>query len=447
MHYIRLLSPPSLDKKNNLKLVLTITTDLGDSFLSPPKPVPISVYAHTPRPEDAPHSGNKVKLDDGSVIWKSGLRVLKLNLPLGGLVLRRIQDLKDADKSLPKLRIVASRELLDPPPISEIPFDHDGRILGISASCPWSDSEPCYTATRTFSTYPGGTLELHIDEEIGESIDRHVWDAGVVTTGLAFDMCRSQGTPKWNKMPQLRQLLSAASVDKPLNVLELGCGVGILGIGLATALSSSHSVKLADQLQPEHESSTAEGTPPEAADEDTAGADVRIGDVLLTDLPDAEEMTLRNIEPFTQSLDTAKRSIVTLTFESLDWDDGKTGTFGPQARTTAWDLIIISDCTYNVDMIPALVQTLSHLHKSALQLGETGLKVMLATKPRHSSEKALFDLMDAEGWAVVETASQPLPALGMDNESVEIFLFAKNADEVIDRGVSHISASKRRKLG
>lgn len=46
MHYVRLLRPPALSLKPSgasLSLVLAITTDLREAFLSPPKPIGISI--------------------------------------------------------------------------------------------------------------------------------------------------------------------------------------------------------------------------------------------------------------------------------------------------------------------------------------------------------------------------------------------------------------------
>lgn len=45
MHYIRLLRPPGLSNRGSkaiLSLLLTITTDLGDSFLCPLQPLRLS---------------------------------------------------------------------------------------------------------------------------------------------------------------------------------------------------------------------------------------------------------------------------------------------------------------------------------------------------------------------------------------------------------------------
>lgn len=444
MHYIRLLRPPSLDEKDHLKLVLTITTDLGDSFLCPEQPLPISVYAHHLK-QHLPHqAADNVRIDDGSVSWRSGLRVLKLDLQLPAQFMRTLRNTED-DKNSPSIRIIASRKYLDPPNIAEIPFDTEGRVLGLSVSLPRPGRATSFTASRELSTSGKGIFgTLRIDEEIGESIDRHVWDAGVVTTGLFFDMCKTGHEAKWAKTRLLRKILCSATSDRPLNVIELGCGVGILGVGLATVMSAQYRSKTLDRSSQEGGHTIVGSGNLESCPADADPEPSQLGSILLTDLPDAEELTTGNILQYNEAQYAASFGSVPLEFESLDWEDGKNGMFGPRAYATAWDLIIISDCTYNVDMLSALVDTLSALYKTTVGLGKTGPNVMLATKPRHSSEKALFDLMTASGWNILESASQLLPSLGLEDESVEIYLFGKMTEQESD--TRQPPSAKRRRL-
>ncbi|KAJ4410321.1 hypothetical protein N0V82_009268 [Gnomoniopsis sp. IMI 355080] len=438
--------PPVHHTNDTLKLVFTITTDLGDSFLNPEQPLPISVHASDLEQESPNWTKYTVKIDDGSVKWRSGLRVLKIDLQLPVQISRKLRAAQE-DNSSPSIRISASRNSSALPNIAEIPFDTQGRILGLSVPLPRPGKEACFTATRELlMSFEGANATLRIDEEIGESIDRHVWDAGIVTTGLIFDMYKAPSKATWTKTPLLRSILGSATSERPLHVIELGCGVGILGIGLATALSAEFQTKALDASPEEAEYiSASNGTL------DNSGGAVaelpEVGSILLTDLPDAEELTRRNILRYSEGQQTLGPEIASLDFESLDWEDGKNGIFGPKANATGWDLIIISDCTYNVDMLSALVETLSRLHSSSMALAKTEPKVMLATKPRHPSEKALFDLMAASGWEQLESANQPLPSIGLEDESVEIYLFGKAPEKGSDGG--HISSlpAKRRRLG
>lgn len=433
MHYVRLMRPPSLDEQRKLKLVLAITTDLGDSFLCPDDPVPISVFLTEVPSTGTDNDQNQTfcltsrKAGKSGVYWKQGMRIIKLDLPVPDKVFKSIKESSPQARPAPTICIVASHNLESPPKAADIPFDAEGRIMAVESEFPWpSDGQQTFESTRRLALAEGGFLD--VDERIGESIDRHVWDAGVVTTGVLVNMCQGEvAKHTWDRTPLLKDILCSVTPERPLNVIELGCGVGILGVGLAATLSR----RLSSSWDPE----------------DSTQSPSRI---LLTDLSDAEEVALANIareKKERQAVSTEKPSVDT-DFECLDWDEGKTGIFGPNAQASSWDLIIISDCTYNVDMLSALVKTISKLHRLSVDKERKGPRVMLATKPRHSSEKALFGMMDSDGWRILENACQPLPVLGLEDQTVEIYLFGKESEQSSggDGASSTPSAPKRRKL-
>ncbi|KAL6820736.1 hypothetical protein V8C40DRAFT_268144 [Trichoderma camerunense] len=132
--------------------------------------------------------------------------------------------------------------------------------------------------------------------------------------------------------------------------------------------------------------------------------------ILMTDLEEAESRTRLNMSRFLQARQEHKSNTappVKLPYENLDCEQGQEGVFGPGAQSHRWDLVLLSDCTYNVDMLPALLGTLSALHES--NTAETGeqlqsTKVILATKPRHASEEVLFGLLSDQGLGGVTQA-------------------------------------------
>lgn len=429
MHYIRLMRPPSLDDQRKLRLVITITTDLGDSFLCPDEPVPISVFLKEGSSTSTDDGQNQTfcltsrKAGKSGVYWKEGMRIIKLDLPVPDKIFKTVKKSPPASSLTPTICIVASHNLEGSPKAADIPFDVNGRIMAVESEFPWlPQGERAFESMRRLALAEGSFLG--VDERIGESIDRHVWDAGVVTTGVLVNMCQGEVSKHtWDRTPLLKDLLCSVTPDRPLNVIELGCGVGVLGIGLAAALSRRMS------------SSWEADSPTQSP--------IRI---LLTDLSDAEEVALANIagEKKARKAISSGEPSVNTDFECLDWEEGKTGAFGPKARASSWDLVIISDCTYNVDMLLALVKTIAELHKLSMEKARKSSRVMLATKPRHSSEKALFGLMDEYGWKILESASQPLPALGLEDQTVEIYLFGKDPEQP-SRG-DGASVPKRRKL-
>jgi hypothetical protein len=273
-----------------------------------------------------------------------------------------------------------------------------GLIMPAYIDLPKPSEEAPHVCLRKLNLLENDTIktEIEIEEDLGDSIARRVWDAAIVTLSLIAQICLRK-TPNKAEMslPTLRGILQD---NRDLNIIELGSGVGTLGIGLAKILLAC---------------------PPDRS--------TRVS-ILLTDLPEAEERTLANISRCQNSIPTRNEDNFSLEYENLDWNDAKAGRFGSKVRSRTWDLIVISDCTYNVDSIPLLVDTLSAFHSRSQALcGCTEIlpRVILATKPRHESEKIFFDLMSDQGWKIRENLTLPLPVLNADTQSVEVYLFEK----------------------
>lgn len=160
----------------------------------------------------------------------------------------------------------------------------------------------------------------------------------------------------------------------PLHVLELGSGCGVVGIALAELL-------------------------PQCS-------------VFLTDLPEVEEIITHNIA----AARPAPSSKVE--FQTLDWDEPVSDDVFPDPL----DLILISDCTYNADSLPALVSVLDQLvHRSPKAI------VLVALKRRHESEAIFFDLMKSAGLCSERQTctSMSLPSQHGQSDCIELYCYGR----------------------
>ncbi|KAG9254739.1 UPF0665 family protein c [Emericellopsis atlantica] len=386
MHYIRCLRPPKISKVGKIRqfeLLFVISTDLGDSLLIPDEPLEINVRAALPT---ASKTITVPLTKNGQLFWKPGHRVLKQ-----GFSSMMVSAAIDCGRAVEICISVAdehsarsAKDVLDPEKktglVMPLFLTLDGNMHGQEVS------------VRKLDLGDGShTPSLQIVEDIGEpkSLARHVWDGGIVAVcGLAETAQRT--VTRSSRGECLRAITDVLASSKPLNILELGCGVGLLGLGFAAASAQIRS-------STEHERT-----------------------VLMTDLQDAEEQVRANIER------ASTEPGINLDFESLDWEQGRHGHFGSAVKARYWDLIMFSDCTYNVDVLPALVGTLSALHEmNAAHSGKGPTRLFMATKPRHSSEDEVFALLANNGWAKREEQVVRLPVMGADDQRVELYSFEK----------------------
>lgn len=395
MHYIRLLRPAKFDASDRrrpiISLLLVVTTDLGDSFLYPDEPIELVIAA-----DDAAGQSVILKTDHPSR-WTAGMRVLDVKLPVKPHLKKDdvtcTIKIHPARQSRP-LGVLRSDHVLPWRLVGDSPANQ-GLIMPVTVEMVKGVCSPISVRTLQLNTgsQPDDQLNLDLEEDIGESIARHIWDAGIVTASFLADSCHSSESIR-KVLPIERDTFS---------ILELGSGVGILGITLARILERAALVQ---------------------------GRTLREATVLLTDLPEAEERARSNISIAEKALSLMRISgaAVTLRYEDLDWDEGKHGRFGPLTSARPWDLVVLSDCTYNVDSLPALVGTLSALHAANLKYPDVHsarTSVILATKPRHSSEQALFELLKTNEWQYSVLKSIRLPKLGEEDEQVDIYLLEK----------------------
>lgn len=156
-------------------------------------------------------------------------------------------------------------------------------------------------------------------EELSGEIARHLWDAGIITNNLTKDQF-------------VKFLYGQDMLEKKDNIkiLELGTGIGLVSIHLSKMF--------------------------------------RNAEVLATDLSDAREICDLNIE----LNDTEDR----VKFSELDWE-------GESTALKDWDLIIITDCTYNPLYYDALLNVLN-------RESNKDTKIILAHKFREPISESQF---------------------------------------------------------
>ncbi|KAI1277361.1 putative methyltransferase-domain-containing protein [Xylaria sp. FL0933] len=417
MHYIRLLRPAKIQGSAGgleVSLLFTITTDLGDSFLCPEDGSIDLVVAVEDTSADPAGPAAAVEVRGRQLCrykWKAGMRVLDAKVKLRPGLKKEMVNCKVAiypaqqqprHTSIPlgALQVgdvlpwrTGADETLKMGVVMPVTFE---LVHGV---CARVSIRTLGLGARHVSGEDGNeSLNLHFEEDIGESIARHIWDAGVITSAYLADSCSL-----------LENIREAIPIQRDsFHVLELGSGVGILGITIASIL-------------------------PKAAV--AQGNSLKKARVLLTDLEEAEERARSNIAraEAALSIDSIDSANVAIEYENLDWDEGREGRFGPLVTATLWDLVVLSDCTYNVDSLPALVGTLSALHAAkeshhgARNAGPVKSSVLLATKPRHSSEEALFGLLEDQNWGYRVIKEIPLPKIGEEDELVQVYLLQKCA--------------------
>ncbi|KAF1998055.1 hypothetical protein P154DRAFT_439908 [Amniculicola lignicola CBS 123094] len=373
MRYIRYLKPPRITNAQKpaqaqISFLTTITSDLGDSFL--PYDLALTVYLCNAR---EPHKNIYIQHD---VQWTAGMRALSTSFYLS----------KARSNIEWPCRIyvgVKNMELLSPN-YTQMYMPERRGVIG-AWSAPLDMTEGLVEAARIVERrIPLGKngYELKIWEETGESIARHLWDAGVL---LSLYLSEDEDLSK--RDPVLAKAIKRPTGKKRLQILELGTGCGVVGITLAQTIVKCECV--------------------------------------LTDLPDAEEAVKRNLS--TSWADTGSG----VWFRQLDWDDESVPKMSDLNNWTdcphcnEFDLIVAADCTYNADSCPALVRTISRLVKLSPRA-----TVMIAMKPRHSSEGIFFDLMSDAGFRTEHKTTLQLPGDDeVGEESVEIFLFRPDASQ------------------
>ncbi|KAF2645454.1 hypothetical protein P280DRAFT_417219 [Massarina eburnea CBS 473.64] len=364
MRYIRFLKTPRIvheknSPKTHISCLITITSDLGDSFL--PQDITLSA--------ELLHVGKHGHQEDvvlwKSVTWTSGMRVLPITLPLS----------KSHNAWPLRVRIGVA-------PKSE--YDNFGELVeergwrGVVSA--WSGLVDVTQGVevaenfvkRRFDVGVEGALEIF--EETGESIARHLWDAGITLA------CHIKSILSENEMFAIKD------GSRSFRVVELGTGCGIVGLTIAKTVPNSK--------------------------------------VILTDLAEAREIVERNIS---LSQSSPRGSVE---FKELDWEKDIPELFSNKstscARCKQVDLVVAADCTYNADSSPSLVNTIEKIARTS-----SSTTIMIAMKKRHSSENVFFDLMAATNFRNTRTCTYQLPGDEQTGEeTVEVYFYRYGGAEI-----------------
>jgi hypothetical protein len=178
MHYVRFLKSPKLvrvridarDERQSVDAKVTVTTDLGESFLAADIGLVVCLVDGDGKNTFGP---GKKYLWNGS----KGVRSLEVSVPVArGLRMGRVRMVVSPKEELYKagtFEQVLGREATNE--------DESGGVVAIrSMEINLQDGKPVGTgiAERVFTPTAGEeTKEIHIWEETGESIARHVWYA------------------------------------------------------------------------------------------------------------------------------------------------------------------------------------------------------------------------------------------------------------------------------
>jgi hypothetical protein len=368
MHYIRFLKLPALTAPvrgqqgpGEVSVKITITNDLGEQFLNAAIALLFTLRIHT--------STGKVVEKVWREKWMGdGQRQLHTKSPLDGTCLRAL------DRG--RCELIVSREGVKDKSVGL------GRIIPVHSEFFGADrlGGDVTTAKRVFvQEMAGQKRTMTVREEKGESIARHVWDAGLILSELMYSLFCEEGHVVSKQLPKV----CGALRRKGRKVIELGTGVGLVGLRLNEVLAAC-------KIE---------------------------GQVLLTDLEDAREIAEMNIEA------SQSKESPSVQFQDLDW----TEPVPANVQKEAWDLVLIADCTYNPDYAQDLVNTIKSLVVGSRDGPEDSegkeTIVLLAMKPRHDAENVFFDYMAEAGMQVLEEARVDIPVLGGEPQLIRILGF------------------------
>lgn len=223
--------------------------------------------------------------------------------------------------------------------------DDDDKNTDLESLNPEHEERTEHERINTFVQYP--IMDIVLEEQtIGGSIAQRLWPAAAYLA--EFIMMQHSSPPlssdDSSAASSLLHTSTATAPPLPTAIIELGAGVGLTGLQLATHFNCR---------------------------------------VLLTDLPDAMPLLQRNIELNRQRFQLGETAVHA---QVLFWGNQDDATAALQWLGPGPFLIIASDCVYFPKLHEPLEQTLCHL----LQEDRTGSKCWMAGMRRWKSDNAFY---------------------------------------------------------
>ncbi|KAK4616623.1 UPF0665 family protein [Fulvia fulva] len=211
MHYIRFLKTPKVHVEKSpvlLKAVVTLTTDLGETFL--PTDLHLVVTLRDAEEDGETYLRKKIQ-------WQAGARAANIAL-----------DVSRQDIDWPACVHVEAKEARKTKPHSFLPPIVD--VWSGTLDPTKGHFESGHRVERRFTSLAERSLSLL--EDAGDSIARHLWD-GSQALAQHIDHILSLENPA--TLPLLEYVIISATYRR-LNVIELGAGCGTVGISVAQAM-------------------------------------------------------------------------------------------------------------------------------------------------------------------------------------------------------------------
>ncbi|KAG6826763.1 hypothetical protein H0H92_014539 [Tricholoma furcatifolium] len=204
-------------------------------------------------------------------------------------------------------------------------------------------------------------------------LEDKVWDSGIGLSSWLVGV--EQSTISDGPVAKLRDVLFSS---EPRNILELGAGIGIVGLSIATLRSTRpiDSQVIKDRI-------------------------------VMTDLGTAIPLIEHNIEGNATHLQNTN-----LEAAVLDWDEELPNFI--KEFSDGFDAIFMADVTYNTASFPSLVRTLSRV----TCLGKKSPLVLLGYKERDAAERSLWDLVGDIGLSLQRVGE----SVGAGGAPVEVWL-------------------------